>query len=163
MKNEREFDTSYFRNTHVQGVNYSLFIMVLKEMMLMESRGQPGAALAASPLLSSQPSDLYGVFRVVLPPRHEITEWDEVYIVGFRSRRSRRVQDCVERTLEGRDGAHHAVSMWDRMPAYPLLILVVSPIDLFFSRSSISQKTDEAKFLGPFDVRRSLKLNNIQK
>jgi hypothetical protein len=52
MKHEREFDTSYFRNPHVQGVNYSLFIMVLKEMMSMESRGQPRAAPAAAPLLS---------------------------------------------------------------------------------------------------------------
>jgi hypothetical protein len=83
------------------GVNYSLFIMVLKVMMSMESRGQLGAALSASPLLSSQPSDPYGVFHVFLPPYHEITEWEEVYIVGFRSRRSRRVQDCVKRMLEG--------------------------------------------------------------
>jgi hypothetical protein len=32
MKHKREFDTSYFHNSHVQGVNYSLFIMLLKEM-----------------------------------------------------------------------------------------------------------------------------------
>jgi hypothetical protein len=36
---------------------YSLFIMLLKEMVLMELKGQPGAAPAASPLLSSQSSD----------------------------------------------------------------------------------------------------------
>jgi hypothetical protein len=34
-------------------MNYSLFIMVLKEMVSMEVKGQPGAAPAASPLLSS--------------------------------------------------------------------------------------------------------------
>jgi hypothetical protein len=56
MKHEREFDTSYFHNPHVQGVNYSLFIMLLKEMVSMESNGQPGAALAVT-LLSSQSSD----------------------------------------------------------------------------------------------------------
>jgi hypothetical protein len=53
MKHEREFDTSYFHNPHVQGVNYSIFIMVLKEMMSMESKGQSGVALAAFPFLSS--------------------------------------------------------------------------------------------------------------
>jgi hypothetical protein len=49
MKHEREFDTSYFHNPYVQGVNYSLFIMLLKEMVSMESKGQPGAAPAVSP------------------------------------------------------------------------------------------------------------------
>jgi hypothetical protein len=38
MKHEREFDTSYFHNPHVQRVNYSLFIMLLKEMVSMESK-----------------------------------------------------------------------------------------------------------------------------
>jgi hypothetical protein len=74
MKHKREFDTSYLHNLHVQGVNYSLFIMLLKEMMPMESKGQPGAAPAVSLLLSSQSSDLYCVFRVSLPPRREIAE-----------------------------------------------------------------------------------------
>jgi hypothetical protein len=41
--------------------------MVLEEMMSMESKGQPGADPAAAPLLSSQSSDLYGVFHVSLP------------------------------------------------------------------------------------------------
>jgi hypothetical protein len=53
MKHEREFDTSYFHNPHNPGVNYSLFIMLLKEMASMESNGQPTAAPVASPLLSS--------------------------------------------------------------------------------------------------------------
>jgi hypothetical protein len=35
----------------------------------------------------------------------------------------------------------------------PLLVLVASP-DEFFSQSSISQKNNVAKFLGPFDVRK---------
>jgi hypothetical protein len=52
MKHERYFDTSYFHNPVVHGVNYSLFIMLLKEMISMESKGQPGAASVASPLLS---------------------------------------------------------------------------------------------------------------
>jgi hypothetical protein len=35
-----------------------------------------------------------------------------------------------------------------------LFLLVASPIDFFFSRSSISRKIDAANFLGPFDVRK---------
>jgi hypothetical protein len=53
MKHEREFDTSYFHNPIVQGVNYSLFIMLLKEMVSMELEGQPGVAPVACPLLYS--------------------------------------------------------------------------------------------------------------
>jgi hypothetical protein len=53
MKHEREFDTSYFHNPIVQGVNYSLFIMLLKEMVSMEPEGQPGAAPVVCPLLDS--------------------------------------------------------------------------------------------------------------
>jgi hypothetical protein len=34
-------------------MNYSLFIMMVKEMVSMEANGQPGAAPAAPPLLSS--------------------------------------------------------------------------------------------------------------
>jgi hypothetical protein len=57
MKHEREFDTTYFHNPHFQGVNYFLFIMLLKEMVSMESKGQPGAAPLASSNLSSQSAD----------------------------------------------------------------------------------------------------------
>jgi hypothetical protein len=32
-------------------MNYSLFIMMVKEMVSMEERGQPGAALTSSSLL----------------------------------------------------------------------------------------------------------------
>jgi hypothetical protein len=53
MKHEREFNTNYFHNPHVQGVNYSLFIMLLKEMVSTELKGQSGAAPTVSPLLSS--------------------------------------------------------------------------------------------------------------
>jgi hypothetical protein len=61
--------------------------------------------------------------------------------------------------LEGPDGAHHMVSMWDRVVP-PLLVLVASPIDLFFLRSSISRKNDVVESLGPFDV---LKVRESQK
>jgi hypothetical protein len=57
MKHDREFDTSYFHNPIVQGLNHSLYIMLLKEMASMESRRQPGAAPKASPL-PSYPSSL---------------------------------------------------------------------------------------------------------
>jgi hypothetical protein len=39
MKHMREFYISYFHNPHVQGVNYSIFSMLLKEMVSMESKG----------------------------------------------------------------------------------------------------------------------------
>jgi hypothetical protein len=51
MKHKREFDTSYFHNPIVHGVNYSLFIMLLKVLVSMETKGQLGAAPAASPHL----------------------------------------------------------------------------------------------------------------
>jgi hypothetical protein len=74
MKHEREFATSYFHNPHVQGVNYSLFIMLLKEMVSMESKGKLGAALTASLLVSLQFLDPYGVFHVSLSPRREVAQ-----------------------------------------------------------------------------------------
>jgi hypothetical protein len=73
MKHEREFDISYFHNPIVQEVNYSLFIMLMKEIVSMESKGKSGAAPAASPLLSSQSSDQFCVFYVSPPPLHEIS------------------------------------------------------------------------------------------
>jgi hypothetical protein len=65
-------------------MNYTLFIMMGKEMVSMEEKRQLAASLAASPLLSSQ-SDLYCVFYVFLPPHHGIARGVE-YIVDFRSR-----------------------------------------------------------------------------
>jgi hypothetical protein len=72
MKQERESDTSYFHNPIVQGVNYSLFIMLLKEMVLMELKGQPRVDPAAAPLLFPQSVDPFGVFCVSPLPRREI-------------------------------------------------------------------------------------------
>jgi hypothetical protein len=74
MKRKRKFDTNYFHNPHVQGVNYSLFIMVLKEMMSVESNGESRAAPVASPLLSSQSSDHFCVVRGSAPHRSKIVE-----------------------------------------------------------------------------------------
>jgi hypothetical protein len=150
MKHEREFDTNYFHNPHVQGVNYSLFIMLVKEMVLMTSKGQSGAAPLASPLLSSQSSDLYYVFCVSLPPHHETTK-GRVYIVAIRSRRVRGVQDCVKTMLGAKGGAHHVARVVACMVG-PLSYLVASLVDIFFSRSSISRRNDVVNFLGPFDV-----------
>jgi hypothetical protein len=62
-----------FPQSHSSGMNYSLFIMVLKEMVSMEGKGQPGAAPAMSPLLSLQSIDLYCVFHVSPMLPHEIT------------------------------------------------------------------------------------------
>jgi hypothetical protein len=38
-----------------------------------------------------------------------------VYIIGFRSRRLCRVQDCVETTHERGDRSHHVARRWARM------------------------------------------------
>jgi hypothetical protein len=53
-------------------MKYSLFIVVMKETMSMEAKGQMGAAPAASPLLSSQYSDLYYILFVSMSPCREI-------------------------------------------------------------------------------------------
>jgi hypothetical protein len=55
-------------------MNYSLFIMVLKEMVSIELKGQ----LGASPLISSQSSDPYGVFRVSPPPPRKIAKEGDI-------------------------------------------------------------------------------------
>jgi hypothetical protein len=56
-------------------MNYSLFIMVMKEMMSMEAKGQPGAAPATSLLLYILESlDPFHVFSISTPPHREITE-----------------------------------------------------------------------------------------
>jgi hypothetical protein len=71
-KHEREFDTSYFHDPHSPGVNDSLFIMLLKEMVSMELKGQPGAAPAVSPLLSLESADQFHVIFHSPPPPREI-------------------------------------------------------------------------------------------
>jgi hypothetical protein len=76
MKHAREFDISYFYNPVVQGMNYSLFIMLLKEMVSMELKRQPGVA---SPLLSSQSLDMFRIFCVSPPPRREIALTGPLY------------------------------------------------------------------------------------
>jgi hypothetical protein len=112
--------------------------MLLKEMVLMESKAQQGAAPAASPLLSSQSSDHFCVFRVSPLPHREITR-GVLYIVGFRSIRIHEVQDCVQTTHEGQSGPHHGAKVVACVVG-PNFRLAASPIDFFFSRSSISQK-----------------------
>jgi hypothetical protein len=47
MKHVREFDTSYFPNPIVQGVNYSLFIRLIKGMVSMELKGALGSSFGS--------------------------------------------------------------------------------------------------------------------
>jgi hypothetical protein len=119
----------------VEGVTYSLFIMLLKEMVSMELKGQPGAAPAASSLLSLQSSDRMMCFVFLHCPLTKSPE-EGVYIIGFRSRRVCRVQDCVEMTLKAKGGCHHMARVVARVVG-PLSCLVASPVDFFLSRSSI--------------------------
>jgi hypothetical protein len=120
----------------------------------MESKGQPGAAPATSPLLSSHSAYPFLAFRVSRTSRYKITR-GRVYIVGFRSRRVCGANDCINWTHEGESGPHHGTRLLNYKVG-PISRLVVLPIDFFFSRCSISQKNDVAKILGPFDVSRDL-------
>jgi hypothetical protein len=91
----------------------------------MELKGQPRAAPAAYPLLSSHSADPFGVFRVSPLPRHEIDQ-RVLYIVDFRSSQIRGDQVCIERMHEARYGP----TMWPGCGPRggPLLHLVVSLI-----------------------------------
>jgi hypothetical protein len=77
--------------------------------------------------------------------------WGVLFIVGFRSGWVRRVKVCIDWMHEGGDGPHHTIQKWARMVP-PLFLLVVFPVDYFFSRFSIFWKNDVAKRLGPFDI-----------
>jgi hypothetical protein len=127
---KREFDTSY-----------SLFIMVLKEMVLMESMGQPAAASPASPLLSSQSVDLFHVFFVSATPLQNHKRG--VYIVDLGQVESMEPKFAAIVPMSQR-WAHHAASMSAHVVP-PLLCLVAFPIDFssdvpLFSRKMIWQK-----------------------
>jgi hypothetical protein len=63
---------------------------------------------------------------------------------------------------EAKDGTHHVGQVLGQMVG-PLFVLVVLPVDFFFSDSSISYKNDVAKKLGPFNVRKVPKSQNMQK
>jgi hypothetical protein len=115
-----------------------------------EVKGEPRTALAASPLLFLLSPDQCCVFCVSQPPHHKIAR-GVLYIVGFRSRRICGVQDCIERTHKRKSGPHHPVSLQARVVC-PNSRLIASPVDFFFSRSSISRQNDMTKRLGPFDV-----------
>jgi hypothetical protein len=69
----------------------------------MESKGQPGVAPVASPLLSSPSADPFCVFRVSPLPHHEMAR-GVLYIVSFRLRQVHGDQDCIERKHEGEMG-----------------------------------------------------------
>jgi hypothetical protein len=53
--------------------------------------------------------------------------------------------------LKAQDGANHTARSVAHMVG-PLLALVASHVDFFFSSSFVFQKNDVAKCLGPFDV-----------
>jgi hypothetical protein len=74
QRSAREFEKSYFHNPIVQAGELPPFIMLLKDMMSMESKGQPGVTPTASPLLSLQSADPFSVFCVSLPPHREIAQ-----------------------------------------------------------------------------------------
>jgi hypothetical protein len=139
-------------------MNYSLFIMVPKDIVSMESKGQPGMASATSVLLSSQFVDPYCVFHVsLLPPREGVA-----FIVSFRSRWFRQAKVCSIWTHEGEIGPHHAVRILGHTVGR-LSYLVVFHIDFFFSRSLISRNNDVAKRLGPFDTQKVPKSKKHEK
>jgi hypothetical protein len=74
-------------------------------MMSMETKGQPGAAPAASLLQSSQSVDPFRVFCVSTPPRHKIARGG-VYIVDFRPKRFREAKVCSNWNQRGKSGPY---------------------------------------------------------
>jgi hypothetical protein len=115
-------------------MNYSLVIMVLKEMVSMESRGSRVVPVA-SPLLSLQSIDPFIVFRIS-PPPHRNNAKGGIYS-QYRSRRVHGGEFCDNWTHEVPSGTYHVGQVLDRIVG-PILALVVFPVDFFFSSSSIS-------------------------
>jgi hypothetical protein len=148
----------YFHNFHSLGGELLPLHHVAEGDGVDGVKRATGAAPAASPLLSLESSDQFRVFCVSLPPRVKSPK-EGVYIVSFKSRRVRGVQDCIKTMHEGQYGPHHMARIVAGMVG-PLSFLVASPIDFLFSRSSISQKNDVAKSLCLFDV---LKVPKSQK
>jgi hypothetical protein len=122
--------------------------MVLKKVVSTESKGQPGAAPAAAPLLSSQSADLYCLFRVSPPLRHKIARGGG-YIVSFNFTWRPRLQLLDS---QGRWAPPCGSGSWSRGESFfpPHGV----PRLFFFSRSLISRKNDVVKRLGPFDVQK---------
>jgi hypothetical protein len=84
--------------------------------------------------------------------RHPIAlEGGGVYIVDFRSRRVHEAKVSDVLTHEVPSGPHHTEQVLGRMVG-PILALVAFCFNLFLSSSSISQKNEVTKILGPFDA-----------
>jgi hypothetical protein len=143
------------------GVKYSLFIMLLKEIVSMESKGQWGAAPAAYPFLSSRFVDPFGVFHVSPPPHCKINR-GVLYIVIFRSGQVCRDQDCNKQMLVAPGGP----SMWPASwPAWwDLSLALLRPL---LTSSSHDPLIPEKMMLQNDWVhltsRRSLNVKNMQK
>jgi hypothetical protein len=155
MKHEREFDTSYFHNPHVQGWTTPSSSWCWRRCCRCSRRATGSSFKSFSPTILAVFMSIWCIlwFSVALLQNCQ----RGVYIVGFMSRRFCRVQDCIEARHEVGDGSHHVASRW--VSIFPYLFSLVAflmsfLIDLFFSRSYISQKNDVAKSLCPFDVRK---------
>jgi hypothetical protein len=145
------YDTSYFHNPHSPGDELLPLHHGEEGYGVMEAKGQLGAALAAAP---SFPCCLYisFVFFVFLrhPPARSL---EGIYILGFRSRRFRGVQDCVKTTHDGKVVPHNTTRIVACMVG-PLSYLAAFHVDFLLSWSYISPKNDVEKTLGPFDVQK---------
>jgi hypothetical protein len=69
----------------------------------MESKGQPGAAPATSPLLSTHSADPFVVFHVSLSPRHEIAR-GVLLIVGLGQAESVKTKIALKGHMRGELG-----------------------------------------------------------
>jgi hypothetical protein len=148
--------------SHSPRINYSLFIMVPKEMVSMKVKGQLRAAPIASSLLSSQSADPYCVFHVTPPPHREIS-WGVPFIAGFRSKQFHNGKVCSSGTHEAPDGPHHAAKKSGHVVGVLVCTLWHSPLTSSSHGPSLSRKMTWQKRLGPFYFRRSLKVKNMQK
>jgi hypothetical protein len=140
-------------------MNYPLFIVVAKEMVSMESKGQQWATLAASLLISLQPGDLFHVFRV-FPPPCILTKGS--YIVYFRWIHIRRAEGRGKMDHDRESGTHHTTKSLGRVVP-PKILLVRFHVYFFCYFVVFPWKNGAPKNWLCLTLGRFLKLKNMQK
>jgi hypothetical protein len=140
-------------------MNYSLFIMVLKEMVSMEVKWQPEAASTSYYLLS------FAVCRYVLcihvspPPHREIAQGS--FYSCFLVKKVPSSQSLHRLDPRGGDGPHQLAIFIGREVG--VLHLMIFPVDFLFSWSFISKKMMWQKAWVRLTSRMSRKVKNMQK
>ena len=136
--------------THSPEVEYSLFIMETVETLLGEVETTPAVLRRSFPPPICMFRPLFRGFSVY-GRLLAIYVGGAIFIVGFRSRRSRGRKDRRQRSHEAPEGGPHAAKESGRV-GHPLLCL--RPPLVYFLRSQVFflHKTDARKFSGHLDV-----------